>query len=218
MKNELTVSEEAPIASAKDGIYFNERGFARAMEAATFLATSDLVPGIYNAKMNKRGEKSAIANCMIALSLSSQIDVDPLVVMQNVYVINGNPAMEAKLLIALANASGIFKTDLNFSFEGEGDGVKCKCWAYKKSGELCEEWSSITMAKKEGWYGKRDSKWQSLPRLMLKYRAASFFCKVYCPGLMFGMQTAEEASDIKEVSSEDNDFKKLKEALDEKKM
>ena len=52
------------------------------------------------------------------------------------------------------------------------------------------------MAKAEGWLTKTGSKWQTMPELMLKYRAAAFFGRLYAPEVLMGMQTAEEVIDI----------------------
>lgn len=54
---------------------------------------------------------------------------------------------------------------------------------------------SIKMAKDEKWYDKTGSKWKTLPELMLMYRSASFFGRLYAPEIMMGMQTAEELED-----------------------
>lgn len=51
------------------------------------------------------------------------------------------------------------------------------------------------MAVKEGWYGKNGSKWQTMPEQMLRYRAASFFGRVYAPELLMGLRSAEEEQD-----------------------
>lgn len=55
---------------------------------------------------------------------------------------------------------------------------------------------SMEMAVKEGWYGKSGSKWQTMPDVMLRYRAASFFGKLHAPELLMGLQTAEEVRDF----------------------
>ncbi|WP_252151905.1 hypothetical protein [Acinetobacter sp. ANC 4177] len=51
------------------------------------------------------------------------------------------------------------------------------------------------MAVKEGWYQKNGSKWQSMPEQMLRYRAASFFGRIYAPDLLMGLRTQEEELD-----------------------
>ena len=52
------------------------------------------------------------------------------------------------------------------------------------------------MAKKEGWYGKSGSKWQTMPQLMLQYRAAAFLIRTTAPEIMMGMEAADELEDI----------------------
>ena len=58
---------------------------------------------------------------------------------------------------------------------------------------------AMQMAKDEGWLGKNGSKWKTMPQLMLRYRAASFFSSLNCPELTMGIYTKEEI--------EDGDFK-----------
>ncbi len=55
------------------------------------------------------------------------------------------------------------------------------------------------MAEAEGWSKKSGSKWKTMPELMLSYRAATFFGRMYCPDLLMGMQTQDELQDIKEA-------------------
>ncbi len=61
---------------------------------------------------------------------------------------------------------------------------------------------TIALAKKEGWYNKRGkdgkeliSKWQSMPELMLRYRAAAWFVRTHAPEIAMGLQTVEEVRD-----------------------
>jgi hypothetical protein len=43
---------------------------------------------------------------------------------------------------------------------------------------------------------KTGSKWKTMPELMLKYRAAAFFGRLYCPEIMMGLYSADETIDI----------------------
>jgi hypothetical protein len=54
---------------------------------------------------------------------------------------------------------------------------------------------TIDVAKKEGWHSKGGSKWQTMPEIMLAYRASAWFARVHCPESLMGMQTAEENED-----------------------
>ena len=61
---------------------------------------------------------------------------------------------------------------------------------------------TIQMAKAEGWYSKKDrygneaSKWQSMPEMMLAYRAAAFFARIYIPNALMGARVEGEVEDI----------------------
>lgn len=46
-----------------------------------------------------------------------------------------------------------------------------------------------------GWYSKNGSKWQTMPELMLRYRAATFFGRLYAPDILMGMKAEEELKD-----------------------
>jgi len=112
-------------------------------------------------------------------------------------VIHGRPSFRATFLIAMVNASGRFSP---IKFKLEGDGQERTCYAYatdKASGETVEgPVVSMAMAKAEGWSTKSGSKWLTMPELMLRYRSAAFFARLYAPDITLGMQTAEEVEDI----------------------
>jgi|GEM_PF-6519041 len=58
---------------------------------------------------------------------------------------------------------------------------------------------TMKMAQAEGWLGKKGSKWQTMPELMLRKRCQSFFIKEFYSQVMFGMQSVEEIQDIVDV-------------------
>ena len=58
---------------------------------------------------------------------------------------------------------------------------------------------SLRTAVEEGWYTKNNSKWQTIPRQMLVYRAASFWVSKNAPELMMGMKSTEETQDIVDI-------------------
>jgi hypothetical protein len=149
---------------------------------------------------------------MIALNLADRMQVDPFMLMQNMYVVHGRPGIEGKLAIALVEGSGRF-SPLKYSFDGEGKTDKGidrpeSCFAYAtelKTGEVIEgppvTWQ---MAVAEGWTKARGEKemtpkWQTMPDLMFRYRAAMFFARVNCPGALLGLRSVEEIEDIEMV-------------------
>lgn len=166
------------------------QGFELAQRAAKCLATSTLVPKEYQGNLS---------NCIIALNMAQRIGADPLMVMQNLVIVHGRPTWSSQFLIATFNTCGKFSA-LRYEFFGEPgtDGWGCRAIATElATGEkLTGTDVTIAIAKKEGWYGRNGSKWQSMPQQMLQYRAASWFVRTIAPELSMGLHTAEEIHDV----------------------
>lgn len=76
-----------------------------------------------------------------------------------------------------------------------------------RTGEkLVGPWVSLEMAIQEGWYHRRGSKYKTMPELMLRYRSASFFSRLYCPEISLGMHTTDEAYDYNEAVTVDTPY------------
>ena len=175
---ELTTTEQLT------GQVFAPAQFEHAQRIAKVLSSSDLVPTTY---------KNNVANTLVALEMANRMGASPLMVMQNLHIIHGRPSWGSSFIIASLNSCGRFST-LRF----QGDANKCKAVATdKQTGEVLEGPTvSLEMAKAEGWLTKTGSKWITMPELMLKYRAAAFFGRLYAPEVLMGMQTTEEIVDI----------------------
>jgi len=141
-----------------------------------------------------------LSNCLVAIEMASRTGASVFSVMQNLHVIGGRPSWSSSYIIAAINASGKFEP-LRFRIEGEGMDKSCTAWTKDKAGNLIEGPTvSMGMAKSEGWLDRKGSKWRTMPDVMLRYRAASFFGKFNAPEILVGLQTAEEAEDIIDVS------------------
>ena len=166
------------------------QSFELAQRAAALLAKSSLVPKEY---------QNNLPNCVIALNMASRMGADPLMVMQNLYIVHGRPGWSSQFLISTFNTSGRFSA-LRYEWVGEEgkDSWGCRAWAIEKATEEKLVGSTVTigLAKKEGWYQKNGSKWQTMPQQMLMYRAAAWFIRAYAPELAMGMHTEEEIIDI----------------------
>jgi hypothetical protein len=164
------------------------QGFEALQRIAKLFAASDIIPPSYK----------NIPNAVIAVDMAMRMGANPLMVMQNLYVVYNRPAWSAQFLIATLNKSGKFSA-LRYEFQGkEGeDNWGCRAVATELStGEkLVGPLITIGLAKKEGWYGKKESKWQTIPELMLRYRSAAWFVRAYAPEIAMGLQTAEEVKD-----------------------
>jgi hypothetical protein len=167
-----------------NSLLFDASRFEHAQRVSKMLASSTMVPQHF---------RENIGNCVIALNYAHRAGIDPFMAMQKMYIIHGKPAVETQLQIALFNKGGRF-SPLKYKISGTGDARECVAIAKDlESGEQIEGPPvSIKMAKDEGWYSKNGSKWKTLPELMLRYRAAAFFIRLYAPETTLGLHTPEE--------------------------
>ena len=166
---------------------------------AKLFASSPLVP----AHIGDNGSAKGLANCYIALVLAKEMGENPLVVMQNIYIVHGRAGWNATYMIAKANASGVFKGVIRFAYSGEGAKRSCTAKAtLKETGEEVSTVVGMEMAAAEGW--TKNSKYKTLPDQMLAYRAATFLVRLYCPQVMLGYQTREELEDTIHADRKDS--------------
>tara|TARA_R110000803_G_scaffold67128_3_gene128744 strand:+ start:56 stop:589 length:534 start_codon:yes stop_codon:yes gene_type:complete len=125
--------------------------------------------------------------------------LDPLMVMQNLYIIHGKPGWSSQFMISAWNRTGRFGP-IQYTFTGTPGSDDWSCSASSTdlaSGvTLTGTTVSIRMAKAEGWYQKKGSKWQTIPEQMMRYRAATFMVRAYAPELTMGVPTADENRDV----------------------
>ena len=207
-------------------------GFEQLQRVAKALAGSTLVPAQYRAfaEVKEYGKvvghnpnPAGLPNCVVALNMALRMGADPLMVMQNLYVIEGRPSWSSQFIIASLNSCGRFsplrfdlsepgKTEeLTYSATFWKDGKKvteqrkakikhqtCTAWVIEKEtgDRLNGPTISMQMAIDEGWLTKNGSKWLTMPEVMLRYRAASMLGRLYAPELLMGLQSREEVEDF----------------------
>lgn len=171
---------------------FASRGnFHAAQRMAKALSSSSIVPVAY------RGDQG-FANCLVAMELASRTGASVMMVMQNLYVIEGKPSWSSAFLIASVNSCGRFSA-LRYEMENENtDEWRCRAYARELAtgDRLDGEWITWKMVVAEGWLAKRGSKWQTMPGQMIRYRAAAFWTRAYAPEISLGMHAVEEVTDI----------------------
>lgn len=211
-----TPTEESSLVTLTEqktlDIFGSISGYKDAASIATALAKSTLIPKHY---------QDNVSNVLVAMEMATRIGASLPMVMQNLNVIQGKPSWSAQFVIAGVNISRRF-TSLRFTLEKLGEktvtytntyyvnnqkqrqvaqatifDMSCIAYAHDlKSGQMLESpVVTVEMAVKEGWYSKEGSKWQTMPELMLRYRAATFFGRLYCPEIFMGFQTEHEIED-----------------------
>jgi hypothetical protein len=139
-------------------------------------------------------------DCMVALMMAQQLEVNPLLALQNLQVINGRPGFSASFAIGLANKRGPFHGPITWESSGQGDSLEVTAKAIiKATGEEVRVSVSMAMAKAEGWV--KNPKYRSIPEQMLRYRSATWLIRLYAPDVLLGFGTSDEAEDIAPVKT-----------------
>lgn len=156
--------------------------FEHAQRVAKMYASSELIPP------HLRGK---VADVTIALTMAQAMGENPVIVMQNIYVVSGRAGWSSAYVIAKANASGVFRGRMNWRIEGAGPGLKVT--AFARLADTDEEVSytvSMAMAEAEGW--TKNPKYKTMPELMLRYRSGAALVRLYAWDVMFGYATVDE--------------------------
>ncbi len=196
------------IAQSPSESSFSINGFEHAQRVAKMLCSSDLVPATY---------KGNVQNTLIALEMANRIGASPLMVMQNLYIVQGKPSWSSSFIIAALNGCKRF-SPLRFEKTGEGEQYGYHAWAYdaKTNDKLEGPKITLEMVKAEGWLNKAGSKWKTMPELMFRYRAAAFFGRLYAPDILMGMQSMEEVNDVYAAPEASDESKQVTTSLADK--
>lgn len=122
----------------------------------------------------------------------------------NIQFIDGKMGWKSTYIIACINkASDRFSAPLNYRSVGK-DGDKTygkRAYTYDLKGNLIEgPVITLDIADRAGWSKKENSSWNTLPELMLCYRAATLFGRLFAPDILDGLHTIDELVDIYSVS------------------
>ena len=162
------------------------KSFEHTWRVATAFSKSQLVPTHFQNKPE---------DCMVALMMANQLNIDPYSALQNLQMIKGKVAFSSAFAIALANDRGSFAAPITWDVEGKGESLVVTAKAkLKKTGEIVKVSVSMETAKKEGW--TRNTKYQTMPEQMLRYRSATWLIRLHCPEVLLGMQASDEITDV----------------------
>lgn len=174
--------------------------FKEAMQIATVLANSDMVPKDFKGK---------VENVFVAVQWGQEIGLPPLQALQNIAVINGRPSIWGDAALAVVMAHPQF-SDIAETLVGNGDSMVAKCLIKRKGkSDTVREFSAVD-AKRAGLWGK-GGPWTQYPQRMLQMRARAFALRDAFPDAIKGISIAEEAQDIEEINPRPQSQEKQKE-------
>lgn len=155
----------------------NAEGFELAQRMGKLLSFSNTITDDW---------RNNIANAVVAIDLSNKTGIPAMTIANHIYVVHGKVGFSAEFYRAIIHGSGRFISLIKYEFNG--DESACRVYMTDTHGEVIKgSWYSIEMAKAEGLYSKRGSKWKIMPEVMLKARAATLFAKDYVSDIYLGL-------------------------------
>lgn len=192
-ENSITITAPEAVVAQPNTLAFltDSNSFEHIWRVATAFSGSKLVPTHFQNKPQ---------DTFVAIQMALQLQINPLLCLQNTQVINGRPSFSAQFMIGLANTRGPFVGPLTWHSEGTGDSLEVTCQAtLRATGEVVSVMVSMAMAKAEGW--TKNAKYRSIPEQMLRYRSATWLIRLYCPEVTCGMQSDDEVSSLPQQSA-----------------
>ena len=203
--NDVIIMEETSVVPREENRLEVKRevlDWGTLIKMSEMLAKSTIIPIQYQ----NRAE-----NVMVALDLASRMGVSPMVVMQNLYVIQGKPSFSGQAIASMVRTNpNLRNVTINYVGEENTDSWGAYITAERVSDGRILKGTTVTiaMAKAEGWYQKSGSKWKTIPELMLAYRSYTYFGRVYLPEVFMGLHQLEEIEDIQEKQEVKNPYSK----------
>ena len=181
------MTKDSQIAKADNNVSFltDASAFEHTWRVASSFSKSKMVPAHFQNKPE---------DCMVALMMAQQLEVNPILALQNLQVIHGRVGFSSSFAIALANDRGNFKEPINWTVEGTGESLVVTAHAILRTGKQVSVPVSMATARKEGW--TKNSKYNTMPEQMLRYRSATWLKRLHCPEVLLGMQASDEIEDV----------------------
>ena len=179
-----TTSNNPALAFLHDGAALDHR-----YRLAKAFSMSGMVPGHFQGKPEA---------CLVAMLYAEQLGEHPMLLFQEMSVINGRPNTSARFAISRANKSGLLQGPISWKSKGSGDALEVTASAtLRETGEVITATVSMKEAAADGW--TRNPKYRSIPEQMLRWRAATRLINLYMPEVLFGLGVREEA-EVRPVS------------------
>lgn len=159
------------------------RNFEEAFRFSNLIAESDLIPKDFQKKP---------ANVLVAVQLGMELGVSPMQALQNIYVINGRPAIFGDLLPAIVLGSGLLE-----GIDEKGDDKQASCTVKRKGFASITRTFSMAEAEKAG-LTNRNPTYKAYPKRMLAMRARAYAFRDMFADVLKGVAIKEDIEDVEE--------------------
>lgn len=181
-----TVVDESGFSHLLDSDRFNHL-----QRVAKLFASTDLVPPKF---------KNNVGNCFVALQMALQSKINPMVFMQNCYIVSDRLALETKLAVSMLHNSGLIIGIIGYKLSGTKAEPACTAFVTLKStGERIEHTLTWDTVVSNGWNSNKP--WRSDPQMMIMYRSAMRLIRAHFPDVLMGCYSVDEHDDMQTIDS-----------------
>lgn len=139
-------------------------------------------------------------DCAAIIMQAMNWGLDPFVVAQKTHLVNGVLGYEAQLVNAVVQASNSIKGAFSYEYKDEG-GTAPNAFVTCRVGAMLNGQQSITWGE---WLAsaavttKNSPLWETNVKQQMAYLQVKNWARMYCPGAILGVYTAEELHDTTE--------------------
>lgn len=143
------------------------------------------------------------ADCLAICFQAAQWGMNPFAVAQKTHLVNGTLGYEAQLVNAVVQSSGAIDPE-GFSYEYRGAGVALECRVgAKKRGQENITWNEFLCVSEVTT--KNSPLWKTNPKQQLGYLQVKNWARLFTPGAILGVYTADELEKVERVPDDGAD-------------
>jgi len=181
MTTEVAV-QQSPFLPHRQPSPFLPTTFAEVEHMANVMAGAKLLPPHF---------QKCPGDCILVIRLAQHLGMDPLMLAQECFSINGRLMLSGKLAAAVINTNGNLAERLRYEYSGEGDERKIKVIGRFGSEETARE---VEVKYKDA--KTNNEQWKKQPDQQLMYAGARTWGRRHVPELLLGVTFVEEADAI----------------------
>lgn len=173
--NQLTIQGSAPVVQ-----------FETLFKTADVFAKSQIVPTAFRGKP---------ADVFVALQWGTELGLQPMNALQNIYVVNGRPTLSAQVMMGLLKGRADYG---GAEIQSSPTSAKCTIKRIFKNGTVETQTGEFTIEQARAAKLTGKDNWVGYPQQMLEARAIAFAARKAYPDVLAGVYTSEEVQDFEE--------------------
>lgn len=167
------------VAVVTMGQRFNE--IAKASEQ---FAKSSIIPSSFRGKP---------ADVFVALEWGTELGLQPMAALQNIYVVNGRPTLSSQCMAGLVKGRADY---MGMKIEANTEKATATITRKLQSGATETHTGSFSIKEAQAAGLTSKDNWKAYPQQMLEARAVAFAMRKAYPDILMGVYTKEELEDI----------------------